>query len=142
MSSDIRWNDIRHNESRCRHINKILTHNSVHGCRFHLQQGARGFAYLASSDAFELDSADDAAAFKQTLAAMKVIGLTREQRMAVLQLVAAILHLGNIRFLPSDQLATPCPGTSRVSVLNRRWLFAELFIRYARILIDTHWWYR
>jgi len=56
------------------------------------------FAYLAQSSVATLAGTDDRAAFEETVAAMKVIGLDEEQIEAVLEVVSAVLHLGNIRF--------------------------------------------
>ena len=59
---------------------------------------ASSFAYLAQSSVTTLAGTDDRAAFEETVSAMKVIGLDEGQIEAVLEVVAAVLHLGNIRF--------------------------------------------
>ena len=67
--------------------------------------GAHDFLYLNQSDTFELSDVDDASAFKSTLEAMKIIGLDQECIETILKIVAIVLHLGNIEFVESDNLA-------------------------------------
>lgn len=67
-----------------------------------LEGGATGFRVLAQSVTFELDDVDDAEAFEQTLEAMRVVGMSDETISSILRCVAAILHLGNVEFKPSN----------------------------------------
>ena len=69
---------------------------------FGLEAGASGFRYLAQSDAFLLQHVDDAEEFHHTLDAMRIIGLSDDTVHAVLSLVAAVLHLGNIVFVADE----------------------------------------
>ena len=59
---------------------------------------ASTFGFLAQSTTVTLEGTDDAETFEETLKAMKIVGLDDEQIEAVLGLVAAVLHLGNIEF--------------------------------------------
>jgi myosin-5 len=78
----------------------------------HLDGGATGFRILSQSDAFELEDVDDAEAFKHTLDAMRIVGLSDTNIKSILRCVAAILHLGNISFEGSsgdDAVASNTP---------------------------------
>ena len=75
--------------------------------RFKLSAGVRSFAYLSASNEYELKGVDEGEEFAKTIAAMKTVGLDDAQRVAVLQIVAAILHLGNVEFGASEDLAPP-----------------------------------
>ena len=46
---------------------------------------------------------DDAEGFRSTLDAMSIVGLNEAEQEAILQTVAAILHLGNIVFTNNDE---------------------------------------
>ncbi|KAF0686959.1 Aste57867_21251 [Aphanomyces stellatus] len=57
------------------------------------------FKYLNQSGCMaRLDGVDDAEQFQKTKHAMGTIGMGEEEQAAVMQLVAAVLHLGNLRF--------------------------------------------
>lgn len=56
------------------------------------------FAYLARSRCFDVDGVDDAKEFDHTMAAMQAVGLGDKQIHAILNLIACILHLGNVQF--------------------------------------------
>uniref|UniRef100_F1KTI8 Myosin-Ie n=1 Tax=Ascaris suum TaxID=6253 RepID=F1KTI8_ASCSU len=63
------------------------------------------YNYLNHSGCYEIDGTDDAKDFKQTLHAMSVIGISNEKQMDILQLVAAIMHIGNITFVEEHNYA-------------------------------------
>ncbi|XP_016048332.1 unconventional myosin-Ie [Erinaceus europaeus] len=56
------------------------------------------YNYLSLSGSYEVDDIDDRREFQETLHAMNVIGIFAEEQTLVLQIVAGILHLGNISF--------------------------------------------
>ncbi|XP_035888604.1 unconventional myosin-If isoform X3 [Phyllostomus discolor] len=56
------------------------------------------YYYLNQSDTYKVDGTDDRSDFSETLSAMQVIGIPPSAQQLVLQLVAGILHLGNISF--------------------------------------------
>uniref|UniRef100_A0A2K6F5D7 Myosin IF n=1 Tax=Propithecus coquereli TaxID=379532 RepID=A0A2K6F5D7_PROCO len=56
------------------------------------------YYYLNQSDTYKVDGTDDRSDFGETLSAMQVIGIPPNVQQLVLQLVAGILHLGNISF--------------------------------------------
>ena len=68
-----------------------------------LAGGASSFNYLAKSNALTLPGVDDAEGFRSTLDAMSIVGLNEAEQEAILQTVAAVLHLGNIVFKNNDQ---------------------------------------
>jgi myosin heavy subunit len=59
---------------------------------------APNYSYLSKSGTFLGRSRDDAKDFLATVDAMKALGFTKKERNTVLGVVAAILHLGNIKF--------------------------------------------
>lgn len=56
------------------------------------------FAYLSCSDAYTVDGVSDREEMKITVEAMRNVGMTGKQIQSVLKLVAAVLHLGNVKF--------------------------------------------
>uniref|UniRef100_A0A8C2CPF7 Osteoclast-stimulating factor 1 n=1 Tax=Cyprinus carpio TaxID=7962 RepID=A0A8C2CPF7_CYPCA len=56
------------------------------------------YLYLNKSDTYTVEDVNDKTEFKDTMAAMSVVGLSLEAQDTVLQIVAGILHLGNIAF--------------------------------------------
>ncbi|XP_075464143.1 unconventional myosin-Ie-like isoform X2 [Ascaphus truei] len=64
------------------------------------------YYYLNQSAVYNVDDISDKKEFAETMAAMDVVGLSHEARASVLQVVAGILHLGNITFKESGNYAT------------------------------------
>ncbi|CAM5175150.1 unnamed protein product [Eretmochelys imbricata] len=56
------------------------------------------YYYLNQSASYKVDDMDDRQEFHETRTAMEVVGLSGEEQALVLQIVAGILHLGNISF--------------------------------------------
>ncbi|KAM3728678.1 Unconventional myosin-Ie [Dirofilaria immitis] len=63
------------------------------------------YNYLNHSGCYTVDGTDDAKEFKQILHAMDVIGIDAKEQMEILQLTAAIMHIGNITFAESNNFA-------------------------------------
>ncbi|XP_063146861.1 unconventional myosin-If isoform X1 [Candoia aspera] len=56
------------------------------------------YYYLSQSETYKVDGTDDRSEFHETMNAMDVIGITGQDKQLVLQIIAGILHLGNISF--------------------------------------------
>ncbi|XP_077175780.1 unconventional myosin-Ie-like isoform X4 [Paroedura picta] len=63
------------------------------------------YYYLNQSAAYKVDDMSDHQEFQETLTAMDVVGLSGEEQALVLQIVAGVLHLGNITFRESGNYA-------------------------------------
>ncbi|XP_077576442.1 myosin IEb isoform X2 [Stigmatopora nigra] len=63
------------------------------------------YNYLNQSGTFTVEDLDDAKELAATLEAMSVVGLSVEDQDSVVQLVAGILHLGNINFCEENNFA-------------------------------------
>ena len=61
-------------------------------------QGPQAYAYTAKSGCFEVQGIDDMADWKETLQAMKTIGITEAEQSEILRCLAIILWLGNVTF--------------------------------------------
>ncbi|KAK2841421.1 hypothetical protein Q7C36_013000 [Tachysurus vachellii] len=57
------------------------------------------YNYLNQSGTYKVDGTNDSSDFHETMEAMQVIGIPGEDQMLVLQIVAGILHLGNVSFI-------------------------------------------
>jgi myosin-1 len=57
------------------------------------------FAYLKCSQCYTIDDVDDNADFGDVRAAMKTIGMGAKEQEAIFTMIAAILHIGNIKFI-------------------------------------------
>ncbi|XP_015665521.1 unconventional myosin-If [Protobothrops mucrosquamatus] len=56
------------------------------------------YYYLNQAETYKVDGTDDRSEFHETMNAMDVIGITGQDKQLVVQIVAGILHLGNISF--------------------------------------------
>ncbi|KAK4022713.1 hypothetical protein OUZ56_008164 [Daphnia magna] len=56
------------------------------------------YAYLSQSGTYTVEGTNDIQEFQETMKAMSVVGLSAQEQQNILQLVSAILHLGNISF--------------------------------------------
>ncbi|KAI6239978.1 hypothetical protein M3Y99_00512000 [Aphelenchoides fujianensis] len=56
------------------------------------------YSYLAQSGCYKAEGTDDAEEFAATFEAMQVVGIDERSQLEILQLVSAILHIGNITF--------------------------------------------
>uniref|UniRef100_A0A669C096 Osteoclast-stimulating factor 1 n=1 Tax=Oreochromis niloticus TaxID=8128 RepID=A0A669C096_ORENI len=63
------------------------------------------YSYLNQSGSYKVDDINDKSDFQETVKAMDVIGIAPEDRSMVLQIVAGVLHLGNISFKESGNYA-------------------------------------
>ncbi|VDN03750.1 unnamed protein product [Thelazia callipaeda] len=63
------------------------------------------YNYLNHSGCYTINEIDDAKDFQKTLQAMEVIGISDTIQMEILQLVSAIMHIGNITFVENNNFA-------------------------------------
>ncbi|KAM9782579.1 myosin IEb [Neosynchiropus ocellatus] len=63
------------------------------------------YNYLNQSGTYTVEDVNDKKEFSDTMEAMSVVGLSLEEQDSVLQLVAGILHLGNINFREENNYA-------------------------------------
>uniref|UniRef100_A0A915EHN0 Myosin motor domain-containing protein n=1 Tax=Ditylenchus dipsaci TaxID=166011 RepID=A0A915EHN0_9BILA len=56
------------------------------------------YNYLNQSGCYRAEGTDDAKEYAETLQAMQVVGISDHNQLQILQLVSAILHIGNISF--------------------------------------------
>jgi myosin-1 len=61
------------------------------------------YIYTSASKCYDVDGIDDHAEFKDTLNAMKVIGLAQAEQDDIFRMLAAVLWLGNCTFAEDDQ---------------------------------------
>ena len=64
---------------------------------------ANNFYYLNQSQCYDVDDVDDKAEFQATQKAMDTVGIDQQEQYYIFQLVAAILHLGNVYFVENDR---------------------------------------
>ncbi|CAF0864311.1 unnamed protein product [Brachionus calyciflorus] len=65
------------------------------------------FNYLSRSGCFEVDGVDDQKDFNEVLNAMRAVKISDEDQFNIFKLVAGILHLGNVNFVPHGNYAQP-----------------------------------
>lgn len=61
-------------------------------------QQPKSYTYTSRSNCFDVQGIDDGADFKDTLNAMKVIGLPKDEQDNIFRMLSAILWLGNVLF--------------------------------------------
>jgi len=62
---------------------------------------AAAFYYLSTGGCSRVEGMDDARDFASTRAAMDAVGIAKGEQDGLFQLVAGVLHLGNVEFEPS-----------------------------------------
>ncbi|XP_068688023.1 unconventional myosin-Ie-like isoform X1 [Montipora foliosa] len=65
------------------------------------------YYYLNQSGTYSVDGTDDVKEYEETRKAMDVIGILEDDQASVLQIVAGVLHLGNICFEEQGNYAVP-----------------------------------
>ncbi|KAJ5566472.1 hypothetical protein N7535_008110 [Penicillium sp. DV-2018c] len=80
---------------------------------FGLQQ-PQSYLYTSRSKCYDVPGVDDVAEFKDTLDAMKVIGMSDAEQDNVFRMLAAILWIGNIQFTENDEGNATIPDQSVV----------------------------
>ncbi|KAF8167362.1 myosin-1 [Crassisporium funariophilum] len=65
-------------------------------------QGPEAYAYTSMSNCLSVSDIDDVKDFRDTLAAMQVIGLSAEEQNEILKMLAIILWIGNVQFGEND----------------------------------------
>ncbi|CAG8534476.1 4267_t:CDS:10 [Ambispora gerdemannii] len=65
-------------------------------------QGPESYLYTNSSGCLDVDGIDDLEDFSETLNAMNVIGITKEEQYDIFRMLAIILWLGNVQFEEDD----------------------------------------
>ncbi|XP_030640180.1 unconventional myosin-If [Chanos chanos] len=63
------------------------------------------YNYLNQSGTYKVDGTNDSKDFQEMMEAMQVIGISQNCQMLVLQIIAGILHLGNISFIEAGNYA-------------------------------------
>ncbi|KAK7284191.1 hypothetical protein RJT34_18932 [Clitoria ternatea] len=95
----------------------------------------RKFHYLNQSNCFELEGVDEYKEYTATRRAMDIVGISSEEQDSIFQVVAAILHLGNIEFVKGKEIDSSEPKD------EKSWFHlqtaAELFMCDAKALEDS-----
>ena len=66
-------------------------------------QPPTAYSYTSKSKCYDVAGIDDAADFKDTLNAMKVIGMTAAEQNEIFRMLAAVLWIGNVSFGENDE---------------------------------------
>lgn len=66
-------------------------------------QPPTGYSYTSKSKCYDVPGIDDIADFKETISAMKVIGLSQGEQDEIFRMLAAILWIGNISYRENDE---------------------------------------
>ncbi|KAL8872641.1 MAG: hypothetical protein Q9174_001766, partial [Haloplaca sp. 1 TL-2023] len=77
-------------------------------------QPPQSYTYTSRSKCFDVQGIDDAADFKDTLNAMKIIGLAQAEQDNIFRMLATILWLGNVSFREDDKGTTTITDQSVV----------------------------
>ncbi|KAK6785921.1 hypothetical protein RDI58_014446 [Solanum bulbocastanum] len=95
----------------------------------------QSFHYLNQSNCYQLDGVDDSKEYLATRRAMDVVGISSEEQDAIFQVVAAILHLGNIEFTKGKEMDSSAPKDEK-SWFHLR-TAADLFMCDMKALEDS-----
>ncbi|KAJ4722846.1 Myosin [Melia azedarach] len=95
----------------------------------------RTFHYLNQSNCYELDGVDDSKEYLQTRRAMEVVGIGSDEQDAIFRVVAAILHLGNIKFAKGEETDSSEPKDEQSRFHLK--MAAELFMCDEKALEDS-----
>ncbi|KAK5133251.1 hypothetical protein LTR08_007985 [Meristemomyces frigidus] len=72
-----------------------------HRANFGIQQ-PNTYSYTSKSKCYDVQGIDDVAEFKDTLNAMKVIGLSQAEQDSIFRMLACVLWIGNVSFVEDD----------------------------------------
>ncbi|XP_050206968.1 myosin-6-like [Mercurialis annua] len=95
----------------------------------------RTFHYLNQSNCYELDGVDESKEYVATRKAMDIVGISSEEQDAIFQVVAAVLHLGNIEFTKGKETDSSMPKDEK-SLFHLR-TAAELLMCDVKALEDS-----
>ncbi|PRW61206.1 myosin-1-like isoform X1 [Chlorella sorokiniana] len=84
--------------------------------RYLLPASLEEFAYLSGSGCTHIPGVDDAAEFQRVKAAMAAVGISPEQQGELFAVLAAVLWLGNVQFVPLHDDAVTVDGASMPAV--------------------------
>ncbi|SMQ50381.1 unnamed protein product [Zymoseptoria tritici ST99CH_3D7] len=76
--------------------------SQAHRTNFGVQQPTT-YSYTSKSKCYDVQGIDDVAEFKDTLNAMKVIGLSQAEQDDIFRMLACILWIGNVSFRENDE---------------------------------------
>jgi myosin heavy subunit len=64
----------------------------------------RELTHVLSSGCYAIDGVDEKAQFARLVEAMTTVGITAQEQAQIFGVLAAILHLGNLRFSKDDKV--------------------------------------
>jgi len=85
-------------------FNKIYLLNKIE--KLGIQNASR-FSYLNRSGCYDVESMDDSKEFQDVLNAMSIINISQENQNVIFKIIAGILHLGNVNFVPNGNYSQP-----------------------------------
>lgn len=68
-------------------------------------QSMTRFQYLSKSGCYKVDDVDDSKEFNDVLKAMKVINISQKDQEQIFNIIAGLLHLGNVNFIENGNYA-------------------------------------
>jgi myosin heavy subunit len=71
-------------------------------------QDAARFNYLSKSQCFSVEGVDDAKDFAEVIQAMRTINLSEAEQFSIFQIIAGVLHLGNVSFRSEGNYSQVC----------------------------------
>lgn len=74
--------------------------------KFGIQNASR-FTYLNKSSCFDVEGINDTKEFQDVLNAMKIINISESDQNSIFKIIAGILHLGNLTFVPNGNYSQP-----------------------------------
>lgn len=86
--------------------------------RLNLTRNALDYRYLSNSKVQTVDGIDDKAEFDTVRSSMKAIGIDEEDEEILYEIVAAVLHLGNIDFADQEDKSQGCVVANEKSALS------------------------
>lgn len=88
-------------------------------CRTYNLSSAADYRYLTAGQCLEVEGMDDKANFLEVLNSFESLGFTKEDRESILSLLAAILKLGNIKYVETGSTSLhPGSGIANEDVLR------------------------
>ncbi|KAJ7567450.1 hypothetical protein O6H91_02G148000 [Diphasiastrum complanatum] len=76
---------------------------------------AHTFHYLNQSNCYELNGVNSSREYTKTRRAMEIVGISPDEQEAIFRVVASILHLGNIEFVPGKETDSSKPKDEKAN---------------------------
>lgn len=97
---------------------------------------AQEFHYVNQSQCYTVDDVDDARDFQDTVSAMNTMGISDREQQSIFEIVAGILHLGNVVFEEDSRSQAYIPDKNELNIAASLWHVNPEDLEYCMLFRD------